>query len=523
MATVLKSYLSGRWCEGVGKPIDLVNPSTEEVLAQASTEGLDFAKAVRFARERGGSLRGMTFAQRGELLTSLAKPLTNAREELIGLGLANAGNTRSDAKFDVDGAIATLAYYAELASKLGAARVLADGEGIPIGRSARLYGQHLLVPRDGVAVQINAFNFPAWGMTEKLAVGLAAGVPVISKPATSTAMMAHRMAELWIQSGALPDGAFSFVCGPIGDLLSHLGPQDVVAFTGSGNTAAQLRRLGNLAQQNVHLNVEADSLNSMILGPDLEPASEAMNLFLSDAVKEMTQKAGQKCTAVRRIYVPTERFGAVREELVERLSEVRVGNPADERAQMGPLATGQQLRDVRAGIDQLARSSELAIGGSKPVDAIAAPPGKGFFVSPTLLVKRNPSSGDDVNRVEVFGPVATLMPFDEMAALIDLIAAGGGGLVSSIYSDDRRFIEQVVLGIAPYHGRLTIAGEKLAGQAIPPGTVLPQLLHGGPGRAGGGEELGGIRGLNLYMQRVALQGHRPLIEQLAGTRREPAA
>ncbi len=523
MATVLRSYLSGEWREGSGKQTDLVNPSTEEVLAHASTDGLDLAGAVHFARERGRSLRAMTFAQRGELLKRLAKVITDAREELIGIGLANAGNTRSDAKFDIDGATATLMYYAELASKLGDARVLADGEGIPLGRSARLYGQHLLVSREGVAVHINAFNFPAWGMAEKLAVALTAGVPVISKPATSTSMMAHRMAELWIQSGALPEGAFSFVCGGIGDLLSHLGPQDVVAFTGSGNTAAQLRHLGNLAQHSVHLNVEADSLNSMILGPDLEPGSEAMNLFFSDVLKEMTQKAGQKCTAVRRIYVPAERLDAVREELVQRLSEVRVGNPADERAQMGPLATAQQLRDVRAGIDQLARSSELAIGGSKPANAIAAPPGMGFFVSPTLLVQRNPSSDGDVNRLEVFGPVATLMPFREIPALIHLIAAGGGGLVSSIYSDDRPFVEQVVLGIAPHHGRITISGEKLSGQSVPPGTVLPQLLHGGPGRAGGGEELGGIRGLILYMQRVALQGHRPLIEQLAGTRKEPTA
>ncbi len=261
----------------------------------------------------------------------------------------------------------------------------------------------------------------------------------------------------------------------------------------------------------------------MVLGPDVELGTEAMNLFFSDVVKEMTQKAGQKCTAVRRIYVPRDRLDQVREELAQRLSEVRVGNPANERAQMGPLATAQQLRDVRAGIDQLSRSSQVATGGSKPVEAAGVPPGKGYFVAPTLLVQPNPSIEDDVNGLEVFGPVATLMPFAETAALINLIVAGGGGLVSSIYSDDRRFIESVVLGIAPHHGRLTIAGEKLAGQSVPPGTVLPQLLHGGPGRAGGGEELGGIRGLSLYFQRVALQGHRPLVEQLAGIRKDSTA
>jgi len=523
MATVLKSFLSGEWRAGSGKRAELVNPSTEEVLAEASTEGLDFRGALSFAREKGGrALRAMSFAQRGELLKKLAKVVADAREELIALGLANAGNTRSDAKFDIDGASATLMYYAELGSTLGEARFLADGEGIPIGRSARLFGQHLLVPREGVAVQINAFNFPAWGMGEKLAAALLAGMPVISKPATSTAMMAHRIAELWAQSGALPEGAFSFVCGSIGDLLSHLGPQDVVAFTGSGQTAAQLRRLDNLARQNIHLNVEADSLNSMVLGRDVELGTEAMNLFFSDVVKEMTQKAGQKCTAVRRIYVPRDRMDQVREELVQRLSEVRVGNPADERAQMGPVATAQQLRDVRAGIDQLARSSEVATGGSKPIDAAGVPPGKGYFVAPTMLLLSNPSIEADVNGLEVFGPVATLMPFAQTAALVNLIVAGGGGLVSSIYSDERRFIEEVVAGIAPHHGRLTIAGEKVAGQSVPPGTVLPQLLHGGPGRAGGGEELGGMRGLALYQQRVALQGHRPLVEHLAGTLKDSA-
>jgi 3,4-dehydroadipyl-CoA semialdehyde dehydrogenase len=521
MSTVLKSYLSGEWRMGSGKQTELVNPSTEDVVAQTSTEGFDFGSAVRFSREHGGrSLRAMTFAQRGELLKKLAKVVTDSREELITLGLVNAGNTRSDAKFDIDGASATLMFYAELGAKLGEARVLADGEGIPIGRSARLYGQHLLVPREGVAVHINAFNFPAWGMAEKLAVALIAGMPVISKPATSTAMIAHRIAELWARSGVLPEGAFSFVCGGLGDLLSQLGPQDVVAFTGSGQTAVQIRRQENLARHNVHLNVEADSLNSMVLGPDLEPGSEAMNLFFSDVVKELTQKAGQKCTAVRRIYVPHDRLDEARQELVQRLSEVRIGNPADERSQMGPLATAQQLRDVRSGIDQLAHSSEIATGGSKPVEALGVSAGKGFFVAPTLLIQPDPSIGDNVNAIEVFGPVATLMPFREPAPLIDLIAAGGGGLVSSIYSDDRRFIEQVVMGIAPHHGRLTIAGEKLAGQSVSPGTVLPQLLHGGPGRAGSGEELGGMRGLSLYMQRVALQGHRPLVEQLAGARKE---
>lgn len=518
MIAELNSFLMGQWMKGSGKPSQLFNPSTEEVVAEVSSEGLDFLGALRFAREKGGaSLRAMTFARRGELLAKLGRIVGDSREELIALGMVNAGNTRSDAKFDIDGAAATLMYYAELGAQLGDRKILPDGEGVSIGRSARLFGQHVRVSRSGAAIHINAFNFPAWGMAEKLAVSLVAGVPVITKPATATAMMAHRMMERWVEAGALPAGIISFVCGGVGELLSHLDGQDVVAFTGSGATAAQLRRLDSITQSNVHLNVEADSLNAAVLGADVPSGSETLNMFLSDVVKEMTQKAGQKCTAIRRIYVPDERLDDIRERLVERLSEVRVGNPAEEAIGMGPLATAQQLKDVRAGIEQLAGQSEIAVGGP---GAVAGPTqGKGYFVAPTLLVRRGPRVDDVANRIEVFGPVATLIPFRDSQSLADLIAAGGGGLVSSIYSDDKTFIEEMVLGIGPHHGRLTITGEKLAGQSVPPGTVLPQLLHGGPGRAGGGEELGGMRGLALYMQRLALQGHRPTVEQLAGVRR----
>ena len=520
MATILKSYLNGRWQEGKGSSQALVNPSTEEVVAQACTEGLDFGTAVRFAREVGGkNLRALTFSQRAERLKTLAQCLTDAREELISLGMLNAGNTRSDAKFDIDGAAATMQYYADLGLKLGDTRILVDGEGIPLGRSARLYGQHILVPRQGVAVHINAFNFPAWGMAEKLAVAFLSGMPIVTKPATATALMAFRIMELWVESKALPEGALSFVCGNVGDLLSHLGGQDVLAFTGSGATASTLRQTANLASENVHVNVEADSLNSAILGTDVDLSSETMNLFLTDVTREISQKSGQKCTAVRRIYVPQGKLNDVRDALVERMSGFKVGNPADDKVNVGPLATARQLADVRAGIRKLADGAEVAIGGEAPVAGIGAPEGKGYFVAPTLLVRREPRVGDAVNQHEVFGPVATLMPYSDVATLSSLVAAGGGGLVSSIYSDDKEFVAQVVEGIAPFHGRLTIGSEKLAGQSVPPGTVMPQLLHGGPGRAGGGEELGGLRGMGLYMQRLALQGYRPLVEQVVGVKK----
>jgi oxepin-CoA hydrolase/3-oxo-5,6-dehydrosuberyl-CoA semialdehyde dehydrogenase len=514
--TRLDSYLCGRWQTGNGKTTALYNPATEEQVAEASTEGLDFKAAVKFARETGGpALRSLSFAQRAEVLKKLAKVLSDAREELITLGIVNAGNTRSDAKFDIDGGAGTIMFYAGLGEKLGDSKVIADGEGVQLGRSARLFGQHVLVPRSGVAVHINAFNFPAWGMAEKLGQAFLAGMPVITKPATATALMAHRIMKLWVDSGALPEGSLQFVCGSTGDLLAQLSGQDVLAFTGSGHTAETLKKGENFIRDNVHVNVEADSLNSAVLGPDVQTGAETLNLFVQDVVKEMTQKTGQKCTAIRRIYVPEDKLAEVRDVLVERLSDVKVGDPSNDKVTMGPVATAAQLRDVKAGIEKLAAGAELACGGSKAVEPLGGAAGKGFFVAPTLIVRKSPAENDLCNQLEVFGPVATLMPYKDATTLVKLVAAGGGGLVSSVYSDDRQFVQEMVMGLGPFHGRLTLGSEKVAGQSVPPGTVLPQLLHGGPGRAGGGEELGGLRGMSLYMQRVALQGDRAVIEKLA--------
>jgi 3,4-dehydroadipyl-CoA semialdehyde dehydrogenase len=506
----LSSFLENSWKKGTGKPATLVNPSTEELVAETSTDGFDFKKAVAFAREVGGpKLRALNFAQRGEVLRTLAKLIADGREELIELGMVNAGNTRSDAKFDIDGASGTLLYYAELGKTLGERNVLVDGEGIALGRSARLWGQHIRVPRAGVAVHINAFNFPAWGMAEKLAATFLAGMPVITKPATSTALMAHRIAEKWVASGVLPEGALTLVCGSLGDLLSHLEGQDVVAFTGSGETASTLKRHSHLATQNVRFNVEADSLNSAIVGPDVELGSETLGIFLSEVVKEITQKTGQKCTAVRRIFLPQSRLDEIRELLAERLADVKVGDPRQEGVTMGPVATAQQFRDVNDGIARLKEEAEQVLGADKKVS-----PSKGYFVQPHLLVNRDPKPSHLANHLEVFGPVATLMPYSDVAHLSSLVAAGGGCLVSALYSDDKKFTAEALAALAPFHGRLTVANEKLAGQTVPPGTVMPQLLHGGPGRAGGGEELGGLRGLELYTQRTAIQGPRALLEQL---------
>lgn len=519
----LASYVCGQWVSGKrdgARAATLVNPATEQPLATASTDGIDFGAALAFARERGGpALRAMSFRERGELLRAMSRAIHAKRDELLGIAIANGGNTRSDAKFDVDGAIGTLAAYADLAEELGDARLLVDGDGVQLGRSARLFGQHVYVPRQGVAVHVNAFNFPAWGLGEKAACALLAGMPVITKPATSTAMLAHRLVQILVEDKVLPEGVLSLVCGPSGDLLDRLGGQDVLAFTGSSVTAGTLRGGKAFTHAAAHVNVEADSLNAAVLGPDVEDGSELMNLFVGDVVRDMTQKTGQKCTAIRRVYVPAAKVDAAVERLRERLLAVKVGDPSREDVGMGPVATALQLRDVREGIARLQSCARAVCGGPGPVAGLGVDAGKGYFVAPTLLHAPEPRRNDAIHEHEVFGPVATVMPYDGSArAAAEFVSWGGGGLVSSAYSDDKDFVRDFVLGIAPFHGRVTIGTSKTASQSLPPGTVMPQLLHGGPGRAGGGEELGGRRGLSLYMQRVALQGDRALVEVIAGKR-----
>jgi len=497
----LRSYVGGSWVAGSGAPQTLLNPATEEPLAQASSEGVDLRGALRHARSAGGpALRAMSFAERGAALKAIADALQGERDALLALGIANGGNTRSDAKFDVDGAIATLLAYAEISSSLSG-KFLVDGEGVQLGRSTRFHGQHICVPRHGVAVHINAFNFPAWGFMEKAAVALLAGMPVLSKPATSSAMVAHRIMELIVEQKLLPDGALSFLVGGARDLVSHLGGQDVLAFTGSGDTGMQLRSAPSVVRHSVRINIEADSLNAAVLGPDVEPRSDMYELFLKDVVRDMTQKAGQKCTAIRRILVSKEQISSVRDDLLELLAPIRVGDPALEDTRMGPLANREQLADVREGVQRL--GGKLAFGSAAPVA------GKGYFISPVLV--EEPSEA--VHEREVFGPVASLIRFSENPD--EIVARGAGGLVSSVYSEDQEFVERTVAGLAPYNGRLYLGHPKIE-LSSGPGTVLPQLVHGGPGRAGGGEELGGPRGLAFYLQRVALEGSRPVIAKLLG-------
>jgi oxepin-CoA hydrolase/3-oxo-5,6-dehydrosuberyl-CoA semialdehyde dehydrogenase len=514
----LSSYLVDRWHTGSGAPTLLYNPATEEPLAQCGTGGLDLAAAVRHAREVGGpALRALGFHKRGELLFGLSQAIHAKREELIELAVANGGNTRGDAKFDVDGAFGTLAYYANLAKALPDGNVLPDGDGIQLGRTARYWGQHVLVPRHGVAVHINAFNFPAWGMLEKVACALLAGMPVIEKPGTPSALVAWRIAQILVDSKLLPAGSYQFLCGSAGDLLDHLGPQDALAFTGSSATGAKLRGHPGLVRDNVRVNIEADSLNAAVLAPDVDTSSETYGAFLANVALDIQQKAGQKCTATRRILVPHERVDEVVAELTAQLGRLVVGDPSDAKTNVGPLASADALRDVRAGIERLLHYARAACGGVEPLHP------RGYFVRPTLLVALN-SDAPGFHAHEVFGPCASVLPYDGSAAeAARLCNRGGGGLVSSVYSNDSAWLSDVISGVAPWLGRVWTMSDKLAGQATAPGLVLPQTIHGGPGRAGGGEELGGLRGMSLYLHRCAIQGYQGYVAGTYGAKTAGAA
>jgi len=507
----LTSYVCGAWHIGSGSARPLFNPATQEQVAECDSTGIDFGAVLAHAHDNGApALREAGFATRASWLKGLAGTLHEHREELIEIAIANGGNTRGDAKFDIDGATGTLAAYASFGKRLGDGNVLPDGEGVQLGRTARFWGQHVRTPRLGAAVHVNAFNFPGWGMGEKMACALLAGMPVVEKPGTASAWLAWRMAQIIVDAGILPEGAFQFIAGATGDLLDRLGPQDCLAFTGSSVTGAFFKANDNLRARNVRINIEADSLNAAVLGPDVDSDDEVYFEFLNNVALDITQKSGQKCTAVRRILVPKERVDDVVEALVERLTAVRVGDPAKRETGMGPLASADQLADVRAGIDKLAAACELKCGGSEEVQD------KGWFVKPTLFVARD-AHADIIHAEEVFGPVATVLPYSgDAREATTLVNKGGGGLVASVYSNDGAWTEAVVLGISPWTGRVWIGSDKTAGQAFPPGMVMPHMVHGGPGRAGAGEELGGLRGLDFYTQRTAITGYKGAIEKAFG-------
>ncbi len=513
----LKNFVEGRWIEGTGGKKELVNPATEEPVATASSGGLDIKKALSFARDTGGpALRKLNFAERGSLLERMSKAIYEEREKLIEIAIANGGNTRSDAKFDIDGATATLMAYAELGKKLSDTHSIVDGDPEELA-GPRMLGYHVRLPRHGVAVHIGAFNFPAWGWAEKAACALLAGMPILTKPATATAWLAHRTAEIVVEAGILPDGVFSLVCGSARDLTDHLGWQDVVAFTGGSSTGLTIRSGEAVLREGVRVNIEADSLNAAVLLPDADDATLAC--FIRDVHRDMTQKTGQKCTAIRRILVPESEMERVREMLGAELARSVVGDPSLPDVRVGPVATQAQQNDANAGIDKLLGCTSVAWGDRDKLEPKGVPAGKGFFVAPLLLEAKDSLNASAVHEHEVFGPVATLLPHDgSVAHATEIVRKGQGGLVTSIYGDDRKALGELVTELAPWHGRLVVVDKKVADKSIPPGLVLPILNHGGPGRAGGGEELGGVRGMALYQQRTAVQGNGPLIARFVGAK-----
>lgn len=507
----LKSYAAGEWVEGKGTPRVVKNAVTAEDLARLSSEGVDFRGMLEYGREKGGAaLRAMTFPERAALLKKAAGALNEHVDELHTIA-ASYGATKKDALLDVDGGIGTVFFYASLgAKKLPASRFLVDGEVAPLSKDGHFVGRHVFVPLQGVAVQINAYNFPCWGMLEKLAPAFLAGVPSIVKPATPTAWLTHRMVEILVESGVLPEGTLQLICGSVGDLFSHLTCQDIVSFTGSASTGEKIRSHRTIVANAVRVNIEADSLNCIVLGPDVAPGSPTFDFFVKEVRNEMTVKAGQKCTAIRRVIVPRERTDEVVAALKQALVAIKVGDPGEEGVRMGPLVDADALASAREGIERLSAEAEVVFGDPKRSDFAS----KGFFMEPVLLVCREPAKARAVHDVEVFGPAATVLPYATTREAVELAIKGAGSLVGSIFTEDDAFAEEATFGIAPYHGRLMVMNETSAPESTGHGVVMPHLVHGGPGRAGGGEELGGLRSLHHYMQRVALQGDPARLERM---------
>ena len=514
----LQSFVAGEWRAGVSAGVALRDATTGEVIATASADGLDTQLMLAHAREVGGpNLRRLTFHERAALLKSLARFLSERKDEFYALSYAT-GATKSDSWIDIDGGISTLFVYASKgARELPDGHVYIDGAVEALSKSGNFVAQHLCVPLEGAAVHINAFNFPVWGMLEKLAPALLAGVPAIVKPATQTAYLTERVFRRIIESGILPAGAVQLLCGGVGDLFEHFTCQDVVAFTGSASTALKLRQHPVVSANAVRFTAETDSLNSSILGPDAGAGSTELELFVREVVREMTVKAGQKCTAIRKALVPAARAAEVLDALRAALAQVVVGDPRLEKVRMGPVASLGQRREVLEQLARLTREAELICGGaSSRAQPLGADADRGAFLAPTLLFCRDARGARAVHSVEAFGPICTLLTYDRVEDAITLARQGGGSLVGSIFSADDAVAAQLVLGLAPYHGRILVVNRHCARDSTGHGSPLPHLVHGGPGRAGGGEEMGGIRGVLHYMQRTAVQGTPDLITAASG-------
>lgn len=515
MTKTVPSYLEGTWRTGTGAGQSIADAVTGEAINRVSSDGLDLGAAVAFGRETGGpSLRAMTFSERAAAVKAIAVALSERKDELYELS-ARAGSTLADAKVDVDGGFGTALVFAGLGRRgLPDGTVLVEDDPIPLGKQGVFVGRHILTSRHGVALQINAFNFPVWGMLEKLAPALLAGVPTIVKPASPTAFITEHAVRVMIEAEVLPIGALQLVCGSVPGIFDVLGGQDSVGFTGSASTAAKLRAERAVTERSVHFTAEADSLNSSVLGPDAVPGTDEFDLFVNQVVTEMTTKAGQKCTAIRRAFVPENLVDAASEAISAKLADVVVGAPGADSVTMGALVSLAQRSDVRAQVARLSASGNLVFGDPGKVEVVGADSERGAFLSPILL--QSDPDKPAPHEVEAFGPVCTLMPYADAAHVVDLVARGEGSLVASVVSRDPGFLRSVVLGIAPHHGRLLVLDRDSASESTGHGIPMPQLVHGGPGRAGGGEEEGGLRAVFHHMHRTAVQGGPDLVVALAG-------
>ncbi|MBL8998099.1 MAG: phenylacetic acid degradation bifunctional protein PaaZ [Gemmatimonadetes bacterium] len=504
--TRLQSYAMGEWVTGTGKSTDLFHAVTGERIGEASSGGLDFKGMAAYARTVGGpKLRALTFHERALLLKQMAKYLLERKEEFYALSAAT-GATRSDSWVDIEGGIGTFfAYSSRGRREFPNETYHVEGPAESLSKGGTFAGRHICVPLEGVAIQINAFNFPCWGMLEKLAPALLAGVPCIVKPATATSYLTEAMFRAMVESRILPEGAIQLICGSAGDLLSHVTEQDAVAFTGSAATGRMLKEGKAVVENSVRFNMEADSLNCSILGADAGPGTEEFDLFIKEVVREMTTKAGQKCTAIRRTIVPAGMEEAVVKALRARLEKTTIGDPAVEGVRMGPLASKGQVRDVGAAAARIREAGELVFGGGDYA-VVGADREKGSFFGPMLMVCDAPFSRNEPHDIEAFGPVNTVMPYQSVDEAIELAKRGRGSLCGSLVTADPALARRVVLGVAPFHGRLMVLDRTSAKESTGHGSPLPNLVHGGPGRAGGGEEMGGARGVLHYMQRTAVQG-----------------
>src|SRR4051794_37763630 len=503
-APLLESYTAGTWFRATDEGAPLVDAATGAEVARISSTGVDLAAMTQHARSVGGpALRELTFHERARLLKAMAKHLTGLKDELYALS-ARTGATRRDSMVDIDGGIGTVFSYGSKGTReLPNDTVVLDGPAEQLGREGTFLGRHVYTSRPGVAVQINAFNFPVWGFLEKLAPAFLAGLPTIVKPASQTAYLTELAVRRIIESGTLPEGTLQLLCGSPAGLIEELGAQDSVAFTGSAATGAHLRQHPSVLHGGVRLGVEADSLNCSILGPDVSADDPEFDLFVKGVVTEMTVKAGQKCTAIRRAIVPAEIAGQVTEAIAARLARTTVGNPANEGVRMGALASLDQREEVRKAVQALRGSAEIVFGDPDTVDVVDGDAERGAFMSPVLL--RAAAGASEPHDVEPFGPVSTLMPYRDLDEAVALAARGSGSLVGSLVTHDPSVARTVTLGVAPWHGRLLVLDRDDAAESTGHGSPLPMLLHGGPGRAGGGEELGGIRAVAHHMQRTAVQ------------------